>query len=217
MLKKKINGSWENVKNVVKRKTNGTWVNCSKVRKKYNGSWSDVLNTENTRVFARQFMKESEDLPTSDELDRMEASYTSTTTQLLDDGIPYIRGKLGSRTGTITCSYMWSISTDVYLQAGEKLYFEYRFSCSGSSYWGKIKITYWDEQSYERKTEVIVPKTYNNQQNFQIATFTASRLVDDGTVYIFVGNSNSSCLSSNYGIMDLKGIYNDSYVYQLYT
>lgn len=41
MLKKKINGSWQNI-TTLKKKVNGSWSDCSTVRKKYNGTWSIV-------------------------------------------------------------------------------------------------------------------------------------------------------------------------------
>ena len=218
MLKKKVNGAWENVKNVLKRKTNGSFTDCTSLKKKYNGVWSSVLTTSQIWITPDQFMTESGGIPTSDEYDRMKASYTQSTTDFFDDGVPYVRMKLGSRTGAITCSYRYSINSPYYydfgLNEGEKLNFEYRFSCSGSSYFGRIVVVYWDNQRYERISKEIL-KTYSNQQNFQTATFTAPVSSYDIYVFMYVGNSNSSCPSSNYGILDFRNVYEDSYIYQL--
>lgn len=41
MLKKKINGSWQNT-SMLKKKVNGAWSDCSFAQKKYNGAWSFV-------------------------------------------------------------------------------------------------------------------------------------------------------------------------------
>lgn len=41
MLKKKINGSWQNI-SMLKKRVNGAWSDCSTVQKKYNGTWSIV-------------------------------------------------------------------------------------------------------------------------------------------------------------------------------
>ena len=41
MLKKKINGSWQNI-SMLKKRVNGAWSDCSTVQKKYDGTWSIV-------------------------------------------------------------------------------------------------------------------------------------------------------------------------------
>lgn len=41
MLKKKINGSWQNI-SMLKKRVNGAWSDCSTVQKKHNGTWSIV-------------------------------------------------------------------------------------------------------------------------------------------------------------------------------
>lgn len=52
MLKKKINGSWQNI-SMLKKQVNGAWVACSFAKKKIEGVWTRVYPTSYTTTFSK--------------------------------------------------------------------------------------------------------------------------------------------------------------------
>ena len=204
MLKKKANGVWSNILKTLQRKDNGVLTHVASVKKRYNGAGSSVFATAKTKGGINYYDPSG-----------MQTSYTVTLTTPLVDGVYYESIKLGSRTGSTTGWYSKGIFGDISeyflsMKAGEKLNIEYYFRRNGANcYWGKIVLTY-TYGVYGRDTYAIVPQTYQNQTDFQVASFTAPTDLYIVDIVATVGCSNSSCASSYYGTMNVKSIYTDS-------
>ena len=127
MLKKKVNGSWQNI-TTLKKKVNGSWSDCSTVQKKYNGAWSIVWQRWNARftAYARTSSTAS-------------YSYLATTTAN-DNMLMKLYNRQSSDNGQLDVTTYNGSAYAFQLRVGETIYVDYVYTQSGNCYEASILI-----------------------------------------------------------------------------
>ncbi len=118
MLKKKINGSWQNI-SMLKKRVNGAWSDCSTVQKKYNGTWSIVWE----RIFLDWVLSIDNYFSSSS------ASSNANGNIIIQAARPYSSG----------ANISISTSNNITMQNNETLYLD--FYASGSTVYYQISMS----------------------------------------------------------------------------
>lgn len=194
MLKKKINGTWQNI-SMLKKRNLSIWQNCSTVRKKYNGTWSIVwqrwnanlaLSTNTSSVASYKYY----------------AKATSGGNILIK-----LSNRQSSDDGSLSVTTANGSDYVFHLRFDERIYVDYVYTQSGNCYAASIFIDYLG--TFPTSTTLLNGLTSNSS-----GTVSYKPTIDYyGCLRFIVSNFNQNASSSCYGQLEISRIYTDSKIF----